>query len=105
MGLDLQAAGEFFLDGKPLNESSVACRIARGVALIPKDRKQDGLVHILSEREAIALPSLKQFTRGFHLDLKAKICGARDFIKRLGIKVSSPRRRCPACRAAISRRS
>jgi erythritol transport system ATP-binding protein len=90
MGLHPQSTGRFFVEGKPLDESSVAGRIARGVALIPEDRKHDGLVQIMSVRENITLSSLKQYTRGFHLDLKAEIRGARDFIKRLGIKVSSP---------------
>jgi erythritol transport system ATP-binding protein len=90
MGLHPHATGQFFLNGTPLDERSVSDRIARGVALIPEDRKHDGLVQIMSVRENITLSSLKQFTRGFHLDLKAESRGAKDFIKRIGIKVSSP---------------
>ncbi len=67
----------------------MAARIARGIALIPEDRKRDGLVQIMAIRENLTLSSLGRFTRAFHLDLKAEARTAIDFIKRLTIKVAS----------------
>lgn len=81
--------GHFFVEGKPLNERSVAGRIARGIALIPEDRKRDGLLQIMSVRENTTLSSLHEYTRWGQLNLAAEIKGAKDFVKALAIKVAS----------------
>ena len=84
------ATGQFFVEGKPLTERDVTGRIARGIALIPEDRKRDGLVQIMAIRENITLSALDRFARLFHLNLRAEAAAAADFIKRLQIKVASP---------------
>lgn len=84
------STGEFFVNGAPLTERDVTGRIARGIALIPEDRKRDGLVQIMTIRENITLSALGRFARFFHLNLGAEAAGAADFIKRLTIKVASP---------------
>lgn len=84
------ATGQFFVAGVPLTEHDVTGRIARGIALIPEDRKRDGLVQIMAIRENITLSALGRFARFFHLNLGAEAEGARDFISRLTIKVASP---------------
>jgi erythritol transport system ATP-binding protein len=84
-----QSGGRFFVDGELLDNRDVATRIARGIALIPEDRKRDGLVQIMAIRENLTLSSLGRFTKAFHLDLRAEARTALDFIKRLTIKVAS----------------
>lgn len=84
------SAGRIFVDGHPVIERDVAGRIARGIALIPEDRKRDGLVQIMAIRENLTLSSLGLFTRGFHLNLKAEAARALDFVRRLAIKIASP---------------
>jgi erythritol transport system ATP-binding protein len=81
--------GRFFIEGEALT-GDVAKRIAKGVALIPEDRKRDGLVQIMAIRENLTLSALGSFARGFHLSLKAEAERARDFVKRLTIKIASP---------------
>ena len=81
--------GRFFIEGQPLT-GDVATRIAKGVALIPEDRKRDGLVQIMAIRENMTLSALKSFARGFHLSLRAEAAKATEFIKRLTVKVASP---------------
>jgi erythritol transport system ATP-binding protein len=83
------STGRFFVEGREVREKHVAGRIARGIALVPEDRKRDGLIQIMSIRENITLSSLKEFTRGIRLDLRAEAARAADFIKRLTIKVAS----------------
>ena len=56
----------------------------------PRRRKRDGLVQGIAIRENLTLSPLAQFTRGFHLSLKAEGARAMDFIRRLTIKVASP---------------
>lgn len=84
------SGGRIFIDGAPLRERDVTGRIARGLALIPEDRKRDGLVQIMSIRENLTLSSLGLFTRLFHLDLRAEAAKALEFVKRLTIKIASP---------------
>ncbi|MEJ8475287.1 sugar ABC transporter ATP-binding protein [Roseibium algae] len=83
-------AGKFFISGEPLIAKDVSGRIHQGVALIPENRKIDGLIEIMAIRENITLSSLADFKRFFDLDLKAEARTALDYIKRLTIKVASP---------------
>ena len=84
------SGGRFFVEGRALTETDVTGRIRRGIALIPEDRKRDGLVQIMAIRENITLSALQRFARFFHLDLKAEAETARQFIKDLTIKIASP---------------
>ena len=84
------SGGRIFIDGQPLIEPDVASRIARGIALIPEDRKRDGLVQIMAIRENLTLSALGRFTRMFHLDLTAEAKTAMDFVRRLTIKIANP---------------
>ncbi|MGQ0563527.1 MAG: sugar ABC transporter ATP-binding protein [Gemmobacter sp.] len=84
------AAGRFFVEGQPLVNPEVAARIARGIALIPEDRKRDGLVQIMAIRENLTLSALGRFTRLFHLNLAAEAASAMESVRRLTIKIASP---------------
>ena len=56
------STGRFFVEGKrDARERQVAGRIARGIALVPEDRKRDGLIQIMAIRENLTLSSLKRF--------------------------------------------
>jgi len=90
MGLHRGASGRYFVSGEQMRGNSIAERIARGIALVPEDRKSDGLVQIMSIRENLTLSSLQDFTwASFHLSLKREDAKALDSIKRLTIKVAS----------------
>ncbi len=84
------ATGQMFIEGEPLKEKTVAGRIKRGIALIPEDRKNDGLVQMLSIRENMTLSSLAQFTRGIHMSLMQEKETVTDFVKRMTVKIASP---------------
>ncbi len=73
------STGQFFVDGKPLTERDVTGRIARGIALIPEDRKRDGLMQIMAIRENITLSALGRFAKLFHLNLGAESLGRCGF--------------------------
>jgi ribose transport system ATP-binding protein len=51
-----RARGELILDGKPIAPSSPRAAIAAGLALVPEDRKAQGLVLSLSIADNLALP-------------------------------------------------
>ncbi|MFC6461777.1 ATP-binding cassette domain-containing protein [Paracoccus aerius] len=89
IGRHPHAGGRMFVDGKLLKTRTVSGRIRSGIALIPEDRKNDGLVQILSIRENMTLSSLGAFTTGFHMNLGAERGTVRDFVKRLTVKIAS----------------
>ena len=83
------SGGAFYVEGKEVREKTVSGRIGRGIALIPENRKQDGLIEILSIRENITLSSLKDFTKVFHMNLVAEAKAAAAYVKELSIKIAS----------------
>ncbi|MGA0614975.1 sugar ABC transporter ATP-binding protein [Paracoccus sp. KR1-242] len=89
IGKHRHSTGRYFVGGEPLAARNVADRIERGIALIPEDRKNDGLIQMLSIRENMSLSSLGDFTRLFHMDLGAERGRVREFVDRLRIKIAS----------------
>ena len=83
------SSGTFYVDGEELATPSVAGRIEKGIALVPEDRKRDGLVQIMAIRENLTLSSLARLAKGIHISPAAEAQKAMDFVKRLTIKVSS----------------
>ncbi len=84
-----QSRGQMYIEGELVTERTVSGRIRKGLALIPEDRKRDGLVQIMSIRENLTLSSLRAFTRGFHLNLGREAARAAEFVKRLTIKIAN----------------
>jgi erythritol transport system ATP-binding protein len=82
--------GTVHLAGAPLPAGGVADRIARGIALVPEDRKTEGLIEIMAIAENMSLSSLKRFARGFHLDLKSEREAVMSYVRELTIKIASP---------------
>ena len=54
-GADRRESGEIFLDGQPVSFASPRAAIARGIAMIPEDRKALGLFDLRSLIENIAI--------------------------------------------------
>jgi erythritol transport system ATP-binding protein len=90
MGLQPQAVGRIEVGGQEITDLAIPDRIKRGLVLVPEDRQRDGLVQTLSVRANLSLASLRRFTRLFSLNSTEERSEARDMIKRLTIKVSSP---------------
>jgi ribose transport system ATP-binding protein len=61
-----------------------------GIALIPEDRKAEGIIPQLSVRENITLAALPQLSKGGLVSDKAQRDLVDTFMKRLQIKASSP---------------
>ena len=65
-GIDRRDAGSVRVNGKALRSGSPAAAMDAGIALVPEDRRQQGLVLDLSIERNVALASLKRVT---HLQL------------------------------------
>lgn len=90
MGRYPHARGRFFINGREARSPHVADRIRMGLAIIPEDRKQDGLVQILSIRENMTLSSLGELSKRGHINLVKEKKTVGDYVRQLMIKIASP---------------
>jgi len=72
-GLRDQSAGEILLNGAPVTINSPADAIAKGISLVPEDRKGQGLVLGMNCRDNITLPQIDKLTSGPFVDQGAEI--------------------------------
>ncbi|MDR1138036.1 MAG: sugar ABC transporter ATP-binding protein [Synergistaceae bacterium] len=90
-GIDAKDSGSMFLDGEEIFIERPADAIARGIVLVPEDRKKDGLCVRLSVRENIALPNLDALGEGMGVvDRKKEADMVAETVKNLAIKLSGP---------------
>lgn len=88
MGLHTEVDNSIYLKGEKYRIKSVKDQIENGLAHIPENRQTEGLVPVLSTRENVALSSLSNYTKGFHL-VDEDIDEAVDrMIEELAIKVA-----------------
>ena len=89
-GIDPKRDGEVLVGDKPLESNSPIGAIEAGVALVPEDRKQQGLILEMAVRHNISLAGLRRKTRMAGLldgALEAKECA--EMIGKLNIKTPS----------------
>jgi monosaccharide-transporting ATPase len=85
--------GRVTVAGAPLRHGSAAAAIRAGVALLPEDRKAEGIIASLSVRENIALAALPRLSRGGVVS-EARIDRiVETFMRRLRIKAAGPHQR------------
>jgi ribose transport system ATP-binding protein len=85
-GDDIPTKGKIYLNNKRVDFSSPTDALDKGVLLIPKERRDEGIIDILSVKENIILSSLKHFVK-FGVLQKSKITNvAQKWVKSMGIK-------------------
>jgi ribose transport system ATP-binding protein len=87
-GADPIDSGRIFLNGKPVQVRTPAHAIANRVALVPEDRKRQGIFAVLSVRENIVLSALRLFSRKGILDLRGERRRAQELVSAL--RVATP---------------
>ncbi len=86
-------SGSVTVAGQTVKSGSTSAALRAGIAMLPEDRKAEGIVPDLSVRENIALAALPRLSRG-GLVSDDRIDKLVDtFMKRLRIKASSPHQR------------
>jgi len=85
-GIDRWDAGQVEVDGRRLTAGSPTAAMAAGVALVPEDRRQQGLVMDFSIERNIALASLDRVRRAGLIRRGAERNFARDWAIRLQLK-------------------
>ncbi len=91
-GIDRLAGGELLVGGRPVHVRSPRDAVAANLALIPEDRRAQGLVLDHSVRANLLLPMLSGLRRGPLLDDRKGAFLAGSLIDKLSIKVASAAR-------------
>ncbi|HEX6891624.1 MAG TPA: sugar ABC transporter ATP-binding protein, partial [Chryseolinea sp.] len=84
-----RSSGAIYVQGKLSTFRSPSDAIKAGIALVPEDRKKDGLVLGLDVRTNICLASLEEMEQGFWLTNNRESTLAQKYIGELSIKTSS----------------
>lgn len=87
-GLAPATSGEILLEGRPIRVASVSDALAHGLAYVPEDRKEHGVVEALPIAENISLPVLRRMG-GAWLDEATENALAAELALRLGVKAAS----------------
>jgi ribose transport system ATP-binding protein len=91
-GIDRPTSGEILLRGEPAGITNPRIAIAKGIALVPEDRRLQGLVLDHSVRDNLLLPLLPGLNRGPLVDDRRGDGLAARLIERLQIKLVSAKR-------------
>lgn len=90
-GLRQPERGGIKLSGQGFAPASPMQAIAAGLALIPEDRRGQGMSVVMPVFENMALPILNRFVARFGLSLRKQISHAQVLIDRLNIRPPDPR--------------
>jgi ABC-type sugar transport system ATPase subunit len=63
LGVDKKISGDIYLEGKKMNFKDITDSIKAGIALVPEERRQQGLVLSLPINVNVTLGNLKEFTK------------------------------------------
>ncbi|GAA0833492.1 sugar ABC transporter ATP-binding protein [Streptosporangium amethystogenes subsp. fukuiense] len=66
-------SGDVLLSGIPLENASIRDRVGRGLVLVPRDRRRDGLVQTMSLGENLSLAGLDRFVRRLFVSRKREL--------------------------------
>lgn len=89
-GLETPSSGTIAAGGETISASSPAQAAARRLALVPEDRRRDGVALDLSVAENTTLASLARFSRFGFLKKAGEKRQTEDLIERLQIKTEGP---------------
>ncbi len=85
-GLDKIDSGKLYLSGREIKIKKPKDAIKEGIGFITEDRKNEGLILPLGVGTNITISSIREFTRGFHLDLGKEKKEIIKYIEKLVIK-------------------
>jgi len=88
-GADRAAAGVIELDGRPISPRSPRAAIRSGIAMLPEDRKRQGLLMLRSVVDNVTLPHLDQVSEAGVLLTRAERRRTSELIARLDVRTKS----------------
>src|SRR4051794_10567182 len=96
-GIDKLDGGELLVRGRPVDVSNPRAAMAAKLALIPEDRREQGLVLEHSVIDNLLLPLLDRVRRGPLIDDRGGRTLARQLIDRFAVKVATRSVRSGCC--------
>ena len=88
-GLRAKTGGKFLWKGQPVDIRSARDAVELGIALVPEDRKRQGLILEMPARENISLALLRRLSRWGVLQRGRERSLFHDYAQRLRIKVAN----------------
>jgi ABC-type sugar transport system ATPase subunit len=88
-GLRKAASGKLRLEGQVIAPNSPHDAIAKGIAYVPEDRKDLGLVLLMSVQDNLTLAGLKAYSRAGILRLGKLKRSAQQWVSKLNIRATS----------------
>lgn len=88
-GLTPGSTGEIYLDGKKVSIKNPVEAMKRGIAMVPENRKLEGLYHQQSVRFNSTIEVLAQFIRNLHVNEKKEEAITQEFIDKMRTKTPS----------------
>jgi rhamnose transport system ATP-binding protein len=85
-GITRPTAGEILIEDKPVAFGTPSDAMRAGIAYVPEDRHQNGLVLDFSITDNVSLPILSRLFPRFFLNRKRERALAADYIQRLSIR-------------------
>ena len=91
MGLRAATAGRVTLDGRDLTRATPAQRLEAGIAYVPEDRQEDGLIGDFSVADNMVLDQYNKapFAKGINLNLGAIAANAAERVKEFDVRTTS----------------
>jgi general nucleoside transport system ATP-binding protein len=91
MGLRPTAAGQVTLNGRDLTHATPAQRLDAGIAYVPEDRQEDGLIGDFSVADNMVLDQYDKppFASGLTLKLGAIAANAAELVKEFDVRTTS----------------
>jgi ABC-type sugar transport system ATPase subunit len=86
---DAPRTGEVVLDGKTVQPGSPADALGKGMALLTENRREDGLVPLLSVESNLTLAALPRLSRSGWIRRRDEVQAARKHVDMLSIKTPS----------------
>ncbi len=90
-GVETPDEGTIEVDGRAVTIATPRDAIARGFALVPEDRKSQGLVLIASVADNLTLSAFPKVSRGGVVSRRAEDGLVASYVKKLGIRLPSAR--------------
>lgn len=85
-GLSKDVSGEIMINGEKVKVTSPVEAMKHGLALVPEDRKQEGLYKVQSVRFNMTIEVLEQFIKGISVDDKKEIELTQKYIDMMSTK-------------------
>jgi len=85
-GLQKKYTGKIIVNGKEVHFKSAVEAVSDGMALVPEDRKLEGLYHVQSVKYNSTIEVLRDFIRGMYLSKKTETDIARKYVDMMNTK-------------------